>query len=305
MALIAAVVFGIGAWVGMKVQISQGGQSMELAIWTTCADHETIQNSTLCKSIMAKGFSDLVTREFTTEKEMTLIVKRDLSSSNGLLDPGQTPFSEETHFSKLVSSLSSYDRPLIESKGTDFRARGYSEADPAIRATIFPLVELLVRPIHWIFDFIESILLLIVFCVHRILSWMTTIFIFIFQAVLYGWVEQLVNGFLAALDAAIWEAMPSWVPWLLASNIASWFGLSALRSFWYGTNYLQSLKWIFIFRLGMWVVVESFKAGCYRWNNWNDIVEKGRRMQIQWPNQSRARSRGGDAFSQSHTGWFD
>lgn len=39
-ALLAAVIFGIGAWVGMKIQISQGGKSMELAIWTACADHE-------------------------------------------------------------------------------------------------------------------------------------------------------------------------------------------------------------------------------------------------------------------------
>lgn len=39
-ALITAIVFGIGAWVGMKIQISQGGKNMDLAIWTACADHE-------------------------------------------------------------------------------------------------------------------------------------------------------------------------------------------------------------------------------------------------------------------------
>ena len=39
-ALIAALVFGIGAWVGMKIQISQGAQNMDLAIWTACADHQ-------------------------------------------------------------------------------------------------------------------------------------------------------------------------------------------------------------------------------------------------------------------------
>ena len=39
-ALITALVFGIGAWVGMKIQISQGAQNMDLAIWTACADHQ-------------------------------------------------------------------------------------------------------------------------------------------------------------------------------------------------------------------------------------------------------------------------
>ena len=39
-ALIAAVIFGIGAWVGMKIQINQGAKSVELAICTACADHE-------------------------------------------------------------------------------------------------------------------------------------------------------------------------------------------------------------------------------------------------------------------------
>ena len=280
MALIAAVVFGIGAWVGMKVQISQGGQSMELAIWTTCADHEIIQNSTLCKSIMAKDFSELATRELTT-KETTVVVKRDLNS-NGLSDISQTSSVEETHYSKLVSSLSSFDRSLIESKDHDFHDGGYYQADPAIRATIFPLVQLLIRPLQWIFDFIESILLLIVFCVHKLFSWMTWIFIFVFQATLYGWIEQLLKGLLTAVDQAIWEIMPSWMPYLLASNIASWIGLSALRSFWYGTSFLQSLKWIFLFRLGMWCVVEAFKAGYHLWANWNDIVERRRRMQNQW-----------------------
>ena len=38
--LILAIVFGIGAWAGMNIQISQGGKSIELTIWATCADHE-------------------------------------------------------------------------------------------------------------------------------------------------------------------------------------------------------------------------------------------------------------------------
>jgi len=40
LALIAAFIFGIGAWVGMNIQINQGGKGLELTIWATCADHE-------------------------------------------------------------------------------------------------------------------------------------------------------------------------------------------------------------------------------------------------------------------------
>jgi hypothetical protein len=38
-ALILGLVFGIGAWVGMNMQYHQGARGLELAIWTTCADH--------------------------------------------------------------------------------------------------------------------------------------------------------------------------------------------------------------------------------------------------------------------------
>jgi hypothetical protein len=40
LALICAVAFGIGAWVGTHMQVKQGAQSLELSIWATCMDHE-------------------------------------------------------------------------------------------------------------------------------------------------------------------------------------------------------------------------------------------------------------------------
>ena len=277
-ALVAAFVFGIGAWVGMKIQISQGGQNMELAIWTTCADHQMIQNSTLCQSIMAKDFSDLVTRNITPEKKTLVWVKRDLGGSDSL-GPGQRASSLETHYTKLMSSISTADRSLIEAKDGEIRVSDYYSADPAIRATIFPLVHLLTRPLQWIFDFIELILLLIFFCIHKILSWMDGIFIFFVQACLYGLVAQFITGLLPAGDAAIWAVMPSWMPYLLVSRVASLLGMSALRCFWYDTNYLQSLKWNFIVRMGVRVVGEGCEAGHHLWNNrnWSEMVVSRRR----------------------------
>lgn len=38
-ALILALVFGVGAWVGMNMQYHQGAKGLELSLWTTCADH--------------------------------------------------------------------------------------------------------------------------------------------------------------------------------------------------------------------------------------------------------------------------
>ena len=45
-ALVLALVFGIGAWVGMNMQYTQGAKNLELGIWTTCADHEVKRLST-------------------------------------------------------------------------------------------------------------------------------------------------------------------------------------------------------------------------------------------------------------------
>jgi hypothetical protein len=39
-AVVLAMAFGIGAWVGMNMQYNQGAKSLELTIWATCADHE-------------------------------------------------------------------------------------------------------------------------------------------------------------------------------------------------------------------------------------------------------------------------
>ena len=270
---------------GMKIQISQGGKNMELAIWTACADHEAIQDTKLCKSVMAKDFSQFGKRADSESRELTVIVKREIVDDTDSLDdevPAPSP-QTQSRISRLLASLSLSNRQLVLPPDHDYYAehdhmRNSVPVEPAIRATIFPLVNLLVKPLSWTFDFIESILLLIVYCIHKLLSWMTTAFLFIIQAMIYRFVEGLVQTFLGQLDLAIWESMPSWMPYLLASNVASLFGLSALRSFWYSTNYLNSLKWIFIFRFGMWLIVEAAKGSYQLWCKWRLAVEQ-RRME--------------------------
>ena len=94
---------------------------------------------------------------------------------------------------------------------------------------------------------------------------MTWIILTILQAFIYSFVEKIIQQLLGTLDLAIWQLMPTWMPFILASNVASCLGLSALRSFWYSTNYVNSLKWIFAFRLGMWVTIEAVKFGYRFW----------------------------------------
>ena len=191
------------------------------------------------------------------------------TSANVILDT--LPPLKESRLSKLISSLSPADR-------TPFLYQDHYDRDPpppdvAIRATFLPLVNLLVSPISWIFGFVESALLLIVYCVHKLLSWMTTIFVCIIKGLIYGFIGNVIKTLLATLDASILELMPSWMPYILVSNLASCTGLSALRSFWYSENYLQSLKWIFIFRGAMWLGLELIKRAYELWSAWYLTIE--------------------------------
>lgn len=61
-ALILATIFGIGAWVGMNMQYNQGTKGLEPSIWTTCADHEQIQTTDLCREVLGKSFDEMQPR---------------------------------------------------------------------------------------------------------------------------------------------------------------------------------------------------------------------------------------------------
>ena len=200
------------------------------------------------------------------------------TSANVILDT--LPPRKESRLSKLISSLSPADRRHFQYQ--DHYIRGPQQPPPpdfAIRATFLPLVNLLVSPISWIFGSVESVHLLIVYCVHKLLSWMTTIIMFSIQGIIYTIIENMVHSLLAGLDASILELMPSWMPYMLVSNLALCTGLSALRSFWYSENFLQSLKRIFIFRGAMWLGLELIKRAYQLWWAWRLAVERKRTQQ--------------------------
>ena len=82
-------------------------------------------------------------------------------------------------------------------------------SDPAFRATIFPLVDMLTVPIRWLFALIESFLLITIYCIHKSFFWLAWTVICLFQFSCYSFVESVVKGALALLDEAIFLALPA------------------------------------------------------------------------------------------------
>jgi|SRR5947207_7897689 len=66
-ALVLALVFCIGAWVGMNMQYNQGAKSLELTIWTTCADHEVKRLSTSSSMTLATNVVVFIYRASRTQ----------------------------------------------------------------------------------------------------------------------------------------------------------------------------------------------------------------------------------------------
>lgn len=192
LALVAVVVFGIGAWVGMKIQISQGGKNMDLAIWTACADHEAIQDTALCKSILAKDFSQFEKRKERATEVETQLVKRglaeDVTTTPGA-DTGDVMSAEKSEeekkkppglsrYGKLLSGMSSTDRALVHTEPQVYTEQEHPP-DPALRATFLPVVNLLTKPITAFFEFVEYMFLVVIYFVHKIFSWITSAFMLV------------------------------------------------------------------------------------------------------------------------------
>ena len=103
------------------------------------------------------------------------------------------------------------------------------------------------------------------------------ILLFIVQGLIYIFIENVLKILLAMRrmrDASTLELMPSWMPYILLSNLASLIGLSALRSFWYSANFFQSLKWISIFRGASWLGLELITGAYQLWVVWRLLVER-------------------------------
>lgn len=163
---------------------------------------------------------------------------------------------------------------------------------------IFPFVNLLVRPLSWVFGFIEYMFLVMIYCVHKIFSWTTTVVIFCVQAWIYSLVEGVFKQFLSVIDRLIFQLLPNWIPYLLFSDVASLLSLTALRSSWYSTRYLTSLKWILIFRMGIWLIVSAPRL-CYKLCKEGQLRFEQRKSQweptesrfrLNWPSRRRSPS---------------
>ena len=75
-AFIMAPVFGVGAWVGMNMQYHQGAKSLELSIWTTCADHEVRRNGV--KASISSYHRLTASLEYTKFDVMPLTLSKEL-----------------------------------------------------------------------------------------------------------------------------------------------------------------------------------------------------------------------------------
>jgi hypothetical protein len=124
---------------------------------------------------------------------------------------------------------------------------------PELRATIFPFVNLLYVPIRFFFSAVESLLLAIVFGIHKITGWISAVVWFSFQLILYSTFESVVKSFFQFLDAILIAILPEWVPSVLVYGLPTAIGMSLLKSYWYGVDFWFCLKWMMIVRFGLWV----------------------------------------------------
>jgi len=83
-----------------------------------------------------------------------------------------------------------------------------------------PFVHILCLPIRLFFSLVENFFLFTILLIHKIFSWLTIAFYFIFQALAYGMLEFVVEGLLQTVDTAIVAVMPEWVPqiWLVGQR---------------------------------------------------------------------------------------
>jgi hypothetical protein len=254
-ALIITTVFGIGAWVGTNMQTKQGSQSLELMIWTTCADHASIQNTTLCQNILSRPFDQFSQRSVEVSVDTTNVVVSKRSNVD-ILSENDSPIHKATPMENLVSGLDVYDAALITGRTDHQDMNVHAE----MRATIFPLVHLLYTPIRFFFSFIESLFLTALYIIHKVFTWATYVVWFLFQMWMYNTAEQLIGGVLNVFDQAIMELLPGWIPPVLVSGTATMLGITGLKCYWYGISFWGCLKWMMICRLGIFVLIQAFLA---------------------------------------------
>jgi hypothetical protein len=168
---------------------------------------------------------------------------------------------------KLLSRLSDTERRLI-------LGNQEGQPTPEVRATIFPLAYVLYTPFRWFFALIESILLTTVYAIHKIFGWLAAAAWFFFQCWIYSIVETLLESFFQGFDRTIMEAMPDWVSGIPLAGITGTVTVSALKSYWYGTSFVESMKWMLIFRVGFLCALQLLRGLSVLYKAWQDKIKR-------------------------------
>ena len=153
----------------------------------------------------------------------------------------------------LISGLDSYKATLITGRNA------YEEPltiNPEIRATVFPLDHLVYIPIRFFFSFIEGLLLIAMYTIHRIFNFAAGVAWFLFQMWMYSIAEQLISGAFKTLDQIIVELLPGWIPTILVNGTTTMLGVAGLKCYWYSISFWECLKWMVICRLGLYVFIQ-------------------------------------------------
>jgi hypothetical protein len=178
----------------------------------------------------------------------------------------------ESRMEALVSSLDDFERALIVHRDPD--KPWEAELNTEIRATILPFVNLLYTPFRWVFEQIESLILFSMHLVHKMFNWISIAVWFGFQVCVYTAFEMFVKALLQGFDAAIVVLMPDWIPPIFVSGLATAVGIAGLKSYWYGVAFWECVKWIFIWRVGIFVAWQVLVGIWIVYNAWYDRVKR-------------------------------
>lgn len=174
-------------------------------------------------------------------------------------DSAHTP----TRIEDFLMSRSDTERALIVGPESWPRAATRQRRHapiPELRATLFPLMDVLYLPFRWFFSLVESLLLITVWTIHKLFSWLASVAWFCFQLLLYQMIEGWFESVFHMVDGVIMEAMPDWASGLPMMGLTATVAMSGLKSYWYGISFWHSIKWMFIIRAGMWSFLQAVRG---------------------------------------------
>lgn len=146
----------------------------------------------------------------------------------------------------LLVGLSETERGLI----TTQRIGDGAAPLPELRATVFPLVNILWMPFRFVFATIERILVVSISGVHTTVVGLAGLAWFCFQCYMYRTVENIFSAFFQSIEAAIFADFPDWLRPLFA-GIPTAMAVAGLKAYWYGLNFWNCFLWIVAIRFSI------------------------------------------------------